>query len=357
MAEHGVVPEKRSSAALGIVGAATLGAGLVHAAAAGTHPGDRELTVLFALTALVQVTLGVVALLRPGRGVLAAATGVNLGALGFWAASRLAGLPLIESLREPQEIGLQDGMAVLLQVLAVGAAALAVRRSLPSAAVPVSPLWALALVPAMVGMTSTHSHPATSHAHGEEVTGAATDPLFSGLDTSHATDAQLEAARSLIVTTRESVVEQFPDEAAVLRAGYQSIGDGRRPGTFEHFVHADYLRDGRELDPSRIESIVLENTGGGKRVASAMYILEMGKTMEDVPDVAGDLTTWHDHQNLCWDEAGVRLAGVLINGRCFPRGTFQPTPPMLHVWVQEHPCGPFAGIDGHGERCSHGHTD
>jgi hypothetical protein len=31
---------------------------------------------------------------------------------------------------------------------------------------------------------------------------------------------------------------------------------------------------------------------------------------------------------------------------------------MIHVWLIEHPCGPFAGIEGsHGEGCDHGHGD
>ena len=367
------MPPSRSSLLPGAAGAATAAAGLVHAAAAGTHDGDGALAVLFAVTALVQVVLGVGLAARPGRPALLATTGVNLVAAGTWAASRLSGLPLLDGLADPQPVGLQDGMATLLEGVAAGAALLALRHREPFVPRPLSPVLALALVPALVGMTATHSHPegghhedaaqslsAASHpggGHAEE--GARSlpgDPIFSGADTSHADEAELEAARALILATREAVLAAFPDEASVVRAGYRSIGDGRVPGTFEHFVHLGYLVDGRELDPQRVESIVLENTGAGKRVASAMYILELGRTMEDVPDVAGELTAWHDHQNLCWDESGIRLAGILVDGRCVPRGIFRPTPPMLHVWLQDHPCGPFAGIEGHGAGCGH-HAD
>jgi hypothetical protein len=118
------------------------------------------------------------------------------------------------------------------------------------------------------------------------------------------------------------------------------------------------MRDGRELDPAAIESIVLQKQADGtKRVMSAMYILEPGTTMDDVPDIAGSLTTWHDHQNLCWDASGVRLAGVLRDGVCVPGGTFRPTPPMIHVWVDDPECGPFTGIEGHGGgTCEHSHS-
>ncbi|MCA1671889.1 MAG: hypothetical protein LC799_06675 [Actinobacteria bacterium] len=149
---------------------------------------------------------------------------------------------------------------------------------------------------------------------------------------------------------------RFPDQAALLAAGYRSIGDGLVT-PFDHFIKPDYMQDGRELDPERVESVVLERTPAGWRVASAMYILEAGKTMADVPHVAGELTVWHDHQNLCWDRSGLRLAGLLVNGKCFPAGTLRPTPPMLHVWLADHPCGPFAGIEGHGGGCAHGHAN
>jgi hypothetical protein len=100
---------------------------------------------------------------------------------------------------------------------------------------------------------------------------------------------------------------------------------------------------------------VFENTADGPVLVSAMYLLDRGTTMDDVPDVAGPLTVWHDHQNLCWDATGQRLAGVLVDGTCRPGGTFQGTSPMLHVWLTDQECGPFTGIEGHGEGCAHEH--
>lgn len=346
-----------------LAGALTAGAGLVHAAAAGTHEGDGQLAAAFAVAAVVQVALGMALATRPRRAFLGIAAAVNVAAAATWAVSRLAGLPVIDSLAVRQPVGLQDLTATVMELVATAAVLLTLRdREAEHTSRPLSPALALALVPALVGITAPHSHPEGGH-HDEEAGAAgslAKDPIFSGADTSDASVDQLKAAKALIVTTRESLLSTFPDEAAVVAAGYQSIGDGRSPGTYEHFVHAEYLIDGRELDPRRVESIVLENTGTGKRVASAMYILEWGKTMSDVPDIAGELTAWHDHQNLCWADSGIRLAGVLVNGRCFPGGTFRPTPPMLHVWLQDHKCGPFAGIEGHGggATCTpHGHTD
>ena len=362
MVDDVAVPERPLLLLPAVAGAFTVGAGLVHAAAVGTHEGATELAVLFAVTAVFQVLLGGAVTVRPERPALLGATLVNAGAAATWCASRLGGLPLVEGLGQRQPVGVQDVTATLLEVVAIAAAVLAFRPHRAPSVRGLSRVWAIALVPALVGMTAHHSHSEDEHHDGSDHHVAAghslaSDPIFAGADTSHLSQAQLQAAKALIVTTRAAVLRAFPDEASVVRAGYRSIGDGRFPGTFEHFVNSDYLTDGRELDPDHVESIVMENTGAGKQVVSAMYILEMGKTMSDVPDIAGDLTAWHDHQNLCWDDSGIRLAGLLVNGRCIPRGTFHPTPPMLHVWLQDHPCGPFAGIDGHGTACTvHDHA-
>ena len=191
------------------------------------------------------------------------------------------------------------------------------------------------------------------HDHGTTTVPARTNVAPTGpivtVDDSRLSATQQEAARSLLDATRAAMAS-FPDEAAVVAAGYQSIGDAITG--FEHFVHAAHLEDGVDLDPARIESIVLRVSGGVKTVESAMYILGPTATMADVPDIAGELTTWHDHQNLCWN--GLRVVGITrADGTC-PRGVFRATPPMLHVWLTDQACGPFSGIEGvHGGGCGH----
>ncbi len=346
----------------GVAGALTVGAGLVHAAAAGGHAGQRTAVVLFSFTAVAQVVVGTATFMRPSRPAVAAAALLNVAVAAAWALSRTAGLP-IDGFGEREAVVLQDLTATIAEVVAAGAALLAL--TIRPAGRPLDgrrlvPVLVLAVVPALVGMSAPHTHTdahdeAAAHGHGEPARLAA-DPVFAGADTSHASADELAAAKRLIDATRAAVAARFPDQAALLAAGYRSIGDGLVT-PYDHFIRADYLTDGRELDPDRVESIVMERTPAGWRVVSAMFILEAGKTMADVPDVAGGLTVWHDHQNLCWDRSGLRLAGLLVNGRCFPGGTFQATPPMLHVWLVDHPCGPFAGIEGHGGGCAHGHAN
>ncbi len=178
-----------------------------------------------------------------------------------------------------------------------------------------------------------------------------TGPIIS-IDDPRVTDEQWDAAVALIVSTT-SGMSAFRTEVDVLAAGYVSIGDGGEPGEYEHFVNWSYLTDEFELDAAHIESIVMKmNADGTKRVVSAMYILSLGKTMNDVPPLAGALTTWHDHDNLCFE--GTQLVGLAANNVC-PVGVLVDAPPMLHVWVEANPCGPFAAIDEHGMDC--GATD
>lgn len=339
-----------------VAAALTVGAGVIHARAAASHRGDAVVTGLFALTAVSQMAFGAALVARPRRGTMLASALLNVVAAMAWLASRLTGLPFIAGLAAPQAVGRQDLTTVLMEVAAAGAALLAARQPHQARSRGLSPVWALAAIPMLIGFTAPHHHPGLVQVHRpDNGVALAGDPIFFGADTSQASEQQLQAAQDLIVRTRDAMGRQFSDEASVVAAGYRSIGDGGAVGSYEHFIKTSYLLDGRELDPDHVESIVLERTSSGKRVVSAMFVLEVGRTLADAPDIAGGTAAWHDHQNLCWDESGVRLTGRVVNGRCQPGGTFRPTPPMLHVWLQDHPCGPFAGIDGHGGACATAH--
>ena len=91
-----------------LAAALSIGAGLVHAAAAGTHSGDATLVWLFTTSALAQVLLGVALLSAPSRRLLVAVAGVNGVCVAAWALSRTAGLPLVASLAGREEVGAQD---------------------------------------------------------------------------------------------------------------------------------------------------------------------------------------------------------------------------------------------------------
>ena len=381
----GTVPRTPTSAgALWVAAVASAGAGLIHAAAAGAHTGDRVMVVLFAVAAVAQVAWAAVARERPGRGVALAGVGLNSAMVLAWLATRTIGLPLVDALREPEAAGVQDTVCAGLGLVAVGLALVAVVRPRWRAGA-LSPLVASALAVLVVAlavpaMAADHAHGGGEHDHeaGAEGTTAADEHEQTGSEHDHEhdheddgqdaadaadgpaaatghdheiperldhepTEEQLADARQLVADT-EAALAAYADVAAAEAAGYVSIGDSR--SGVEHFINHDHLRDEGVLDPNEVESLVYRVApDGGRELISAMYILPPGSTVDDVPDVAGNLTVWHGHDNLCWDTAGMRIAGVVVNGQCRPGGVQGQGMPMLHVWVVPNDCGPFAGTD------------
>lgn len=381
---------QRNQPARTVAAATSAAAGLVHAGAAGSHAELRTLSIIFAIGAVAQLSWAFLVLVRPERLVAIAGIVGQTAMIGIWALSRTTGIGIVDGLEDRQSIGFSDGLAVALEATAVLAAVVIVSRLtlrgrgwLPAASA-VALASVLVAVPAMA---EPHDHTSGAHAaevaagddhasedHADEHDGEhdgehdatpqdaaplRADLVYpasfaSWIEEADVSPSQRSAAEDLLVRSNEAVRARFPDEASLQAAGYVSIGDGATG--WEHYIHVGHIADAKIIDPDAIESIVLRvNPDGTKDVASAMYLLPFGTTMDDVPDIAGDLTMWHDHQNLCWD--GVRVVGTTnATGSC-QRGEFRPTQPMMHVWIIDHPCGPFAGIEGsHGAGCAaHGH--
>ena len=71
------------------------------------------------------------------------------------------------------------------------------------------------------------------------------------------------------------------------------------------------------------------------------------------PEDIAWLPDWHVHENLCFDN-NFRIVGLTVDGVC-EVGFNYITPPMLHVWTVDTPCGRFAGVDENGLQCHHEH--
>jgi hypothetical protein len=156
----------------------------------------------------------------------------------------------------------------------------------------------------------------------------------------------------VLVEQTRAHLPRWHDVAVAEADGYRSIGDAITG--YEHFVHWDRAADEVTLDPTRPESLVYEvGPEGARELVSAMYLLPPGSTMEEAPDLGDETAVWHTHDNLCWSEDR-RVVGLLIGDRCVPEGEPAPSVPMMHVWLDEHECGPFAALEGHGDtsRCA-----
>jgi hypothetical protein len=181
---------------------------------------------------------------------------------------------------------------------------------------------------------SAAKSPAAAHTH----TTTAVRPV---------TAAELQAATKLMVDTR-SAVAKYSDQKVAIAAGYEPVEPLELPVV--HFVNPAYLTEADVLRPDHVQSLIYYNTKRGPVLIGAMYM--MPKLGMAGPEVGGTLTSWHKHDNLCFDKATGKIVAFAHDadtnsndksGSC-PRGSSNhSTPEMLHVWVVENPAGPFDG--------------
>ena len=367
----GVVPGVLKVAAL-----ASIGAGAIHATAAGAHSEHRSAVVAFVLIAVAQIGWGVWAFGRSGRLVAVVGAAVNAAAIGGWVLAKTSGIGFVTGLDVKESPQFADTLAAALALVAVlgAVAVLAGRLSLTAgphpALVAVGAVAVVALsIPGMV-RTGSHSHEgghgaetAGGHDHGDGAAHAdhaaatpakpydATLPVDLGGTPGVTPEQQAEAED--VVTISLEKLPQFADIPTIEAMGYRSIGDAVTGN--EHFMKWDLIDDGRVLDPDYPESLVfdVDRETGQKTLAAAMFMANPDDTLDTVTDLGGDLVQWHIHDNLCYaGEPGAwRVAGVAPpDQECRP-GTVRLTDnpvPMVHVWIRPHPCGPFAALEGVG---------
>jgi hypothetical protein len=371
-------PAVAAPGALRVAAVAALGAGAIHATAAGAHSEHRGAVIAFATTAALQIGWGALALVRAGRLVGLAGAAVNLGALGGWALAKTTGVGFIDGLDVKESAQFADTLAAGLAAVAVVGALLSLGGRMAWASRPHPALVGVAAVAtialAVPGMVSTGSHThagghgddeAAGHDHADGGEGHdhadmaaaqppkpydATLPVDLGGVPGVSAEEQQEAED--LVTISLEKLPQFADPARAEALGYRSIGDA---GTgFEHFMKWDLIEDGRILDPDAPESLVyvIDPATGAKTLGAAMYMANRGDTLDTVPDLGGDLVQWHIHDDLCF--AGEAGAWVVADIAPPPEECREGTArlgdpvPMVHVWIIPHRCGPFAALEGIG---------
>ena len=158
-----------------------------------------------------------------------------------------------------------------------------------------------------------------------------------GTDVASTPTASEQAAADELVAATRAGVARFADVHAAEAAGYRVVTPFAFYGArAAHFQNPAYAADGRLLDPERPEDLMyLKQDDGSLTLVGVMFIAPIGKG----PRVGGLLTHWHVHDDLCASLAG--LAPTLPSGDC-PSGTRPLAIEMLHVWLIDHPDGPFA---------------
>ncbi len=351
-----------------VAGGASLGAGAIHAAAIGVHSEHRQAVVAFTVVAAVQIAFGAVVLARPGRLLLALGALANLTILGGWVLAKVDGIWFVDGLDTKEAIQTADALAAGLATVAV-IATLSAALHLGPLRLTRSPLLVggtavLVASLAVPGMLAAGSHAHEEEgAHGHEASAAPHDDASDAAPAEPAvvpprpfdpampidlggvpgvTPQQQANAENLLAVTLLRL-PKFADPAFAEANGFVSIGDGFLG--HEHYLNPANMTDGRILDPDFPESLVYDTSVTPKRLAAAMFMLNPGDTLGDVPELGGKLTQWHVHDNLCF--AGARVAGLTdAEGNCRPGLTKGQETPMIHVWIEPHPCGPFAALEG-----------
>jgi hypothetical protein len=166
-------------------GLASIGAGAVHAAAAGIHAEHPSLSRLFVAVAAAQLAFGLALLLRRDWRLVAAGTAlVNAGAVGAWITTRITGISWIDGLEQSERPQFADTVCAALGVIAVVGACLAVRRAAAPAArglgvaLPSMAIGAVAVAAMFSAATHVHSDDETTaagHEHGAATANEAHD--------------------------------------------------------------------------------------------------------------------------------------------------------------------------------------
>lgn len=357
--------------ALAVAACASIGAGVIHAAAIGIHSEHRQAVITFTAVAAAEIGWGVLALLTSNRRVVIAGAVANSIWFAGWVLAKTSGIGFINGLDVVESVQFADFAAAMLAAVAViGAVVATVRGSRPTR-LGQSTLVISAMVTALIavpGMVSAGSH---AHAAGTSAGAAAHAQTGGGggggsghraaalpakpydpekpIDLSGVkgvTPQQQARAENLIAVTLLRL-PKYADYRVAEANGYRSIGDAVTGD--EHFINVAYFDDGRTLDPDYPESLVYEPDGkGGKKLAAAMYMLAPDQTLDDAPDIGGKLTQWHIHGNLCFTSTG-QVAGLTNqDGTCRAGLNKGNEAPMIHVWIRPHPCGPFAALEGIG---------
>jgi hypothetical protein len=372
----------RAAELVSIAGLASIGAGAIHATAAGMHNDHRQALWMFVALAVFQIGWGALALRRPVRwnGVVGAAG--NAAALGGWVLAKTAGIGFIDGLEESEGVQTADAIAAGLAtvvILAVTAAAIGRpgfgRRAGPRLLGVAALATAAATLPGMVS-AGGHSHDAGGHGLGvgESADGHAHDQDVDPDDHAEGHDPGTVAPRPFdptlpidlggvagVTPEQQARAEnllainllrlpQWADTAVAEAAGYHSIGDAATGD--QHYINWSLIDDGRILDPDYPESLVYSvDRGGNRTLEAAMYMLPTGTTLDTVPDIGGKLTQFHIHNNLCFtdDPVAPQLRGVIAaNEECRPPLVKLAQVPMIHVWIVPNRCGPFAALEGIG---------
>jgi hypothetical protein len=356
-----------------LLGAASLGAAVVHAAFAPIHFEETwSHGLFFAVLAWAQLALAILLLSRPSRRVFAAGL-LNVFVIGMWVLSRTKGAPFGPNAWKPEEVGVPDTLSTVLEAITVvGCAALLLRSSgrrilrvargpkwLLAAAITTTVLVAGGTTAALTPRFASHSHGgAAGSGHTHDASGAAAGltgnspceksgpPASEGqvLDSSghshrgptaqepidQATQATLNEQQKLA----RAVADRYPTVADAEAAGY-SKSTPFVPCIGAHYTNVALAGS---FDPAAPSELLFDGTEPTSKIIGLSYLVWHPGGAPD--GFAGPNDHWHQHNSnggLCFAPSGFVIGGESTSeADCTARGGRKAQLVdiyMLHDWV------------------------
>jgi hypothetical protein len=211
---------------------------------------------------------------------------------------------------------------VIVGVLAVGGVALAVARHRAHGGAPTSSPTARA-----AGASVVAAAPAVcTGVTGETV--MADGMVMAPVPHRAPAPTDLNAATRLIASVRAGI-SKYSHLSAAVADGYVPATNPN--GYVVHYADWAVVRAGDVLDPNHPSSLVYANTVSGPVLLGAMFLGPA--PCQPGPDVAGPLTQWHAHANLCLSATHEVVGRSNASGQCAVGKHNTNTFFMMHVWI------------------------
>ena len=157
-----------------------------------------------------------------------------------------------------------------------------------------------------------------------------------------ATPADRAAAAGFVMAAQIALA-RYADPAVAAADGYRTEG---LAGIDFHASNPAHEHDGRVFDPANPESLVYALTPNGQPVLLGA-VFQMPDLGQPGPAIAGPLTVWHAHEDICISLTPPGLSGLLSPlGGCPVGSILLPrTAEMIHVWIVPGAPEPFGDLD------------
>ncbi|MBA3289636.1 MAG: hypothetical protein H0U21_16770 [Acidimicrobiia bacterium] len=286
---------------------ASVGAGVIHALAAGIHSEHPSLARLFGLVAAAQIIAGLIALARGGRLVLAGLAAINLGSVAVWGVTRISGISWISGLETAEDPQFLDSVCAGLGAVAAVAAvaAIATMRTKPrrvGLGLPATAVGAVTVVAMLFGAGQVHEH---DHVDEPAADGtiAADGHVHTGDE--HADHTPAEDAAAATTGTIAADGHAHTDEAATDGHSHGDEVSADEVAT-DHSPTDDPSAWPRAWDPA--QEIDFSGVEGVSPAQERRAERLVARTLEDLPQFAdvttigglgyrsiGDASTGHEH--------------------------------------------------------------